>query len=322
MEDSKMASNRKKKKRQQAEAKANGKPNTSVGDAIKKAKSKKHIKEDDPGGQPLPGDVKKTKNQKTTDKAKPVSTPEPKTIIGFGSKEKSTTVHAISNVNQSALCDIRIKDIAFDDNLTAKNVNCSSCKRYSTYKQLLATTTPKVDDEKPTKKDSKKEAEPAVSKKPKITEKQKAIAEESSEMHVLKHLMYAQLKRMENRILKKAFERVKEVLSEKPDFFIIHSNSETYSIVHDKSRLVIVHGLTIREAEKLLPKYLKIEYKWDGQSKMPQEWMTSVKAVFDSLKKSKTRTLKRRGSAKTETPEKRVLKRREKPRKIKRRSRH
>jgi len=274
------------------------------------------------------------KKENKPDKADKPKTADPKSqkqIIGFGSKEKSTTVHAISNMNNSALCDKRIENIEINKDLTALDCNCSSCKKYSIFKQLLTTTTGHEPAEKAAATE-KKENKPKTLTKEKIKEVKKEIEEDEfgleTEMTIFENKIKSLMKRMEKRVLEKLTDKLEELVEGRPEFFIIQSGENSWGIVHDKSRLVIVNGLTIEQAEKLLPLYMDIPYKWDGKSKMPQEWMTSIRTIFTEAKlkakenkeEPKTRKIKRR----TKDEPKRVLKRRKKdePRKIRRRSRH
>jgi len=256
---------------------------------------------------------KKSATGESTNVDKPKQNKDEKTkvIIGFGKKNNSNIIHAISNKENSALCDIRVKDIAVNDDLSPKDCNCSRCQQYLAFKQLLT----KV------KENNKKTKSKTVPPK-----EQQEIIKQSDEWETINHLIRLKFNRLEKRLKDFIVETIEEVIASKPPFFIVKITPEKYSIVHDPSRLTVCSGLSLEQAEKLLQEYLEIPYKWDGKSKMPIEWMSSIKDIFQKIQTAKqkkdkvklARIIKRRKAIKKEE------KKKQKPKKriIKRRSRH
>jgi hypothetical protein len=268
-----------------------------------------------------------------TDKKKKEK-PKKKYIIGFGTKTQLTDdpdnegraiFHAVSNIDNSALCDSRIINIPIDKEISAKDCNCKACQKYVAFRNLL---------ELESKTDQKVEAKPDKKEKPKPKskpKKKKAKADDSDDLAPIRQMLTTRVRNMEKRLWDRMKEYIDKAFDAKPSFYIIQTVGQRYSIVHEKSRLAIVSGMTQKDAEKLLPKFLKIPYKWDGTSSMPQEWMRAIKKItekFTSGLKKPKRKIKRRKLKEKKTPKPKLarkIKRRkvkDKPvRKIKRRSR-
>lgn len=287
-----MASKRKRKKQARAAAAASqigNEPTTSVGKAITKAKKTKKVK------------VDKTK-----------------IISGFGKKPGATVIHAITTIHQSALCDVRLKDIPLDDNLTAKDVTCSSCKKYVVYKQLLelsaesessaqskasvqsesSVASKSVNVSKGVKKKKSAAKKPVPDKKAEVESGQEDEVIDGI-MESLKGLMTHRLQKMEKRIMKKMEIFCQELVSERATFFIARKANNMYEIIHDPSRYVISDNITESDAEKLLQEYLAIETKWDGQSKPSPTWLSAIRKIHEKyfpkkMKDKGKRELKRR----------------------------
>jgi hypothetical protein len=295
-------------------------------------------------------------------KSKPT---DAKHIIGFGQKDGKASVHAISNVDNSALCDHRQKGFAVVKELTTKDCTCKSCQKFGVFKNLVELEKKTVDDVppekkteevKPKRKDPERVAEEvatAADKKAKVdkskvsdlppsdekpkpepTKEKAKVDEDEDDFAGLKNLIDIRFKRLETRLTKKLHAFIDDALLRKPEFFLIQNMTGKYGIVHESSRLVIVDNILETAAKEMLPKFLDIVYKWNGQDKMPKEWVTAIKDIIEKeMPKAKAelakadkprvaRKIKRRKPAKAEP--KRKLKRRAKEpkRTIKRRSRH
>jgi len=298
---------------------------STVAEAMKKAEDKKNeavakvmekIK-DPPNGEHADAekavaDVEKPVDNPVKTKVKvpkKKSSTEPKMIIGFGSKTKSHVVHAISNVDNSALCDIRIKDITANNDLVISDVNCRSCKRYMTFKQLEA---------KELKQDSPK---PEVIPD---TEEIKDLGSEDNHeqynLELLKKMINRKLANMEKRLMEKLKEFCTELIEGKPSFFIVRKGNNMFQIVHENSRYVITDNISESDAEGLLVKFLSLTPKWDGKIKPSKEWLSCIRKIHEEhfkVEMPKRRSLKRRPSPsikerKDAKPEKRVIRRRKK----------
>lgn len=281
-----MASKRKKKKQAKRAAAVNGNqthPSTSMSDAMDKAQEEKKSK------------------------------PEPKIIKGFGMKTDGSVIHAVTNIDQSALCDIRTKDISISDDLTAKDVTCRKCQSYAIFKQALSTTTGHEPAEKAVAKaeeDSKKSKDVKVKKgdaeEKKEEEKKEDIPEDTAIsdddidgiMETVKVLLNQKLKKVEKRLVKKLEKYCEKIMDVRPVFFIARKANNMYQIIHDPSRYVICDNVKESDAEVLLQKYLGIETKWDGQTKPSSQWLTALRKIHEEhfgkdVQKEK-RVLKRR----------------------------
>jgi hypothetical protein len=304
---------RKKKQRggdqQDSTSPAKAKPTTAVGTAMTQAKAQDDI------------------NKKLS------GTADVKVIKGFGKKPEGKVIHAVTDVDQSALCDARIKDIAFNVELTGADVTCAKCKGYAVYKQLVS-----GDDEKPepAKKSTAKKSKDVKTKKGAAKKKdipKDAGAEDDPDevnevidgtMETLKSLMTLRLQKMEKRLITKLEAYCEKILDARPLFFIARKANNMYQIIHDPSRYVICDNVKESDAEVLLELYLAIEAKWDGQSKPSSQWLSAIRKIHEkhfpkkAPKDESKRSLKRRSPRpslkrrKDRKPEKRVIKRRSK----------
>lgn len=277
-------------------------PDTSVAEAIKKAEDKKEAaiekvtaKVNNP---PKPNPKPKKEKSQT------------KMIIGFGSKPRSKTIHAISSVDDSALCDIRTKNIPINDDLVISDVNCQSCRRYMLFKQLDSKIKP-----------LEKTAEPKTNEPPKVQETTPTgEVNEPSEIEMLRQLIFQKMRKMEKRLTTKLEEFCRELIKGKPSFFIVRKGNNMFQIVHEESRYVITDNVSESDAESILIKFLELVPRWDGMTKPSKEWMGCVKRIHEEhfkkehkpkreLKRRPTPSIKERKDAK---PEKRVIRRRKK----------
>lgn len=275
------------------------------------------------------------KQEEIREKEKKKEKPKKKYIIGFGTKTQLSDdpdndglriFHAVSNVDNSALCDSRIVSIPIDKEISAKDCNCKACQKYVAFRNLLEL------EQKHEKQKEDLAKEPKEKPKPKSKPKKKKKADDDSDdLAPIRQMLTTRIRNMEKRLWDRMKEYIDEALDAKPSFYIIQTIGQRYSIVHEKSRLAIVSGMVQKDAEQLLPKFLEIPYKWDGITTMPQEWMRAVKKITEKfttdLKKPK-RKIKRRKDKASKAPKPKLtrkIKRRkvkEKPvRKIKRRSR-
>jgi len=277
-------------------------PTTSVGQALTKAKETDL------------GDTKK-------------SSSEPKVIKGFGNKIEGAVIHAITDIEQSALCDIRIKDIAYNDDFTAKDVTCAKCQKYVVFKQALAMVEVNDDlSDKPEKPKQKKKIKKGkvVSVKDKLpvatidqvvedrsetSDPSESINEERQEeidemFEKLKVMMDYKFKKLEMRLQTKLEKHCSKIIVEKPSFFIVRKANNMYEVIHDASRYVICDNVKEADAEALLVLYLEIEPKWDGQTKPSKEWLGAIRKVHEEYFPKKVAK---------EPDEKRSLKRRPRP---------
>jgi hypothetical protein len=331
---------------------------------VSKRKAKKLAKQEGAknGKPPNPNGVHSGDVTGGTMQPKPKDT---KAIIGFGFKNGKSLVHAISNVDNSSLCDHRQKGFAVVKELTTKDCTCQSCRKFGAFKNLAELEKKTIDDVppkkkteavKPKRKDPERVAEevataadkkaaekkvdptiipPAKKEKPKPgPTKETAKVDDEDDFAGLKNLIDIRFKRLETRLTKKLHAFIDDALLRKPEFFLIQNMTGKYGIVHESSRLVIVDNILEATAKEMLPKFLDIVYKWNGQDKMPKEWVTAIKDIIEKeMPKAKAelakadkprvaRKIKRRKPAKAEP--KRKLKRRAKEPKrvIKRRSRH
>jgi len=281
-------------------------PTTSVGQALTKAKETDL------------GDTKK-------------SSSEPKVIKGFGSKIEGAVIHAITDIEQSALCDVRINGIAYNNDLTAKDVTCAKCQKYVVFKQALAMV--EVDDDLPSKPETKPEKpkqkkkikkgkvvsvkdkppvatiDEVVEDKSETSDPSESINEEQQEeidemFEKLKVMMDYKFKKLEMRLQTKLEKHCNGIIIAKPSFFIVRKANNMYEVIHDASRYVICDNVKEVDAEALLVLYLEIEPKWDGQTKPSKEWLGAIRKVHEEYFPKKV--LK-------EPDEKRSLKRRPKP---------
>jgi len=272
--------------------------------------------------------------------------PKPKVIKGFGSKTDGAVIHAVTNIEQSALCDARIKDIAYNDNLTAKDVTCAKCQNYVIFKQALESSGAEIPETKtphaPKKKKIKKGKVVSVKDKPSVTAidevtedrsqtsdpSESVINEEQQEaidemFEKLKVMMDYKFKKLENRLQTKLEKYCDSIVAAKPAFFIVRKANNMYEVIHDASRYVICDNVKEADAEALLVLYLEIEAKWDGQSKPSKEWLGAIRKIHENYfpnrkikgKTAEKRSLKRRPKPsikrrKDRKPEKRTIKRR------------
>jgi len=263
------------------------------------------------------------------------NSPKPKIIKGFGSKTDGAVIHAITNIEQSALCDGRIKDIAYNDDLTATDVTCAKCQKYVVFKQaldLLKVALPETEKPKPKQK-KKVKKDKVVSVKDKLPvatvdevvedrsetsdqsesvvngEQQEAIDEMFEKLKVM---MHSKFKKLELRLQTKLEKHCSKIIVEKPSFFIVRKANNMYEVIHDASRYVICDNVKEADAEALLVLYLEIEPKWDGQTKPSKEWLGAIRKVHEEYFPKKVAK---------EPDEKRSLKRRPRP-SIKRRKDH
>jgi hypothetical protein len=331
---------------------------------VSKRKAKKLAKQEGAKKPPNPNGVH-TGDVTDAEQAKPIPKKEGKHIIGFGRKDSKAAVHAISNVGNSVLCDHRQKGFTVVKELTTKDCTCKSCRKFGAFKNLaelekkaVEYLPPKKKTEavKPKRKDPERVAEevataadkkaeadkskvsyipPSDEKpKPKPTKEKAKVDDDEDDFAGLKNLIDIRFKRLETRLTKKLHAFIDDALLRKPEFFLIQNMTGKYGIVHESSRLVIVDNILEATAKEMLPKFLDIVYKWNGQDKMPKEWVTAIKDIIEKeMPKAKAelakadkprvaRKIKRRKPAKAEP--KRKLKRRAKEpkRTIKRRSRH
>lgn len=300
-------------------------------------KAKKELDEAKDAAEKAKADaVKMVEKHAEQKEAKKKEKPKKKYIIGFGSKTQLTDdpdnkgkfiFHAVSNVDNSAFCDSRIVNIPIDKKISAKDCNCKACQKYVAFRDLL-----ELEQKSEAKPDEKSKEKPEEKPKPK---KKPAPKKKSIETDVtidsVRQMLTVRVRNMEKRLWVQIKEYIDEALDAKPAFYIIQTIGNRYSIVHEKSRLAIVSGMTQKDADNLLPKFLEIPFKWDGQSTMPQEWMRAVKKITEKFTldlKTPKRKIKRRKVKTKKSPKPKLtrnIKRRkikEKPvRKIKRRSR-
>jgi hypothetical protein len=298
------------------------------------------------------------------EKQKPI-VKEAKHIIGFGQKSTRLAIHAISNVDNSALCDHRQKGFVVNPEFTTKDCICKTCRTFGAFKALQEVekkTVPEVPhkeakaEKKKERKDPERIAEevataadkkaaekkvdptiipPAKAEKPKPgpEKKKEAIDETEDDFATLKSLIDIRFKRLETRLTKKLHGFIDDALLRKPEFFLVQNMSNKYGIVHESSRLVIVDNILEDTAKEILPLFLNIVFKWNGQDKMPKEWVSAIKdiiekvmpkakAAVDASKPRVARKIKRRKPIKKDKPRKIKRRPKEPKRVIKRRSRH
>lgn len=317
-----MASKRKRKKQQRAAQQGNGQqpPKTIMAAAIKEAQKKSEDqKKPGPNSSSPPAEKQEPEEDK---KSKPKQKVwKKKTIIGFGSaaatpRVPSPKVHAICNIDNSPMCDSRIKGLEIGDKLSAEDIDCKNCLNYKAVKDLLELdqkTKPKESEEKPEEPETEEESE---------------TEDNSDEFESIRQMMDNRFKRMEKRLVKKLEEYCNILIKGKPTFFIVRKANNMFQIVHDLSRYVIVDNITEKDAEKLLQEYLSIEVKWDGQHKPDSAWLSAIRKIHeeyfkDSKKVEKPksiethRVLKRRSKPsikrrKDRKPERRIIRRRKK----------
>jgi len=312
--------------------------------ALAKAASASQLGNDSAPNSPLPQPT--TSVGKAMTKAKNNS-PKPKIIKGFGSKTDGAVIHAITDIEQSALCDGRIKDIAYNDDLTAIDVTCAKCQKYVVFKQALDLSKVALPEtEKPKPKPKKKKIEKgkviSVKDKPPVatidevvedrsetSDPSESVNEEQQEsidemFEKLRTMMDFKFKKLEGRLQSKLEKHCDKIIIAKPSFFIVRKANNMYEVIHDASRYVICDNVKEADAEALLILYLEIEPKWDGQTKPSKEWLGAIRKVHEEYFPKKTaektggkRSLKRRPrpslkQRKDRKPEKRTIKRRSK----------
>jgi hypothetical protein len=78
-------------------------------------------------------------------------------------------------------------------------------------------------------------------------------------------------------------EQVQDIVSGRPDFFVVSKSNGKYSIIHEPSRYVIADNMSAESAEELLTEYIKIPEKWDGKAKPTKTWMTAITSIYENF---------------------------------------
>ena len=260
----------------------NPKPDTSVAEAMKKAKDAKDAA------------VEKVVETSKTEK---VSKRE---IIGFGSASKGSIIHAITNRENTILCDTRRKNYAIDLTYTHENVNCVKCKKFAAFKNLAGTDLPvtevKKEPEVKTKVVSSKDISAKSLKAEDYVEDPKVVDvslevkdtpfddfpedwEYRTEFETLKNMMDLKFKRLVTSLKKQINLAIEKELGKRPEWLIVRKSNGKFAILHDPSRYEFVNNLTESQAEELLIRFTNLPIKWDGLTKPPKAFVSEIKNI-------------------------------------------
>jgi len=263
--------NKRQKKKQQAKmtpvTASQVSNNTNMKDAMTKAKA----------------EVKKAPAKKP----EPVkSKPEPRKIIGVGSANKGAIIHAITDRDNSILCDTRRKNYLVDVTLSPSHVNCIKCKKFKSFEKYLELKTPKKVE--PVKKEPVKEAVKEVKPAKKEPVKPKVnidipppgkVFSEPDEFEALKTLMDIRFKRLRTHLEKVILKKINEEIGKMPNWFITRKSNGRFQIIHEKSRYVFTDNITQEQAEQLIVRYSEIPIQWDGVTRIPKAFIGSIRKI-------------------------------------------
>ena len=305
-----MASKRKAKK-QQKKSQAQKQPEvkkTAMKEAMEKAEKKNGKVSTPPTDEHKPAEqaVKKAEEEK---KKVPLAK---RVIIGYGSAKGGAIIHAITNRNNSVLCDTRRENYVVDPVILPTEVNCVKCLKYKQMADILASV---ESEEQPPSETS--EPSESTEMKEKVEEvKEKAEEElEVSEFDTLKNLMEIKMRNFRKAIRKEVVKWCKEEFGKRPNWMIVHDGDGTFHIMHDPSRYLFFKNVKKDMAEELLVKLIAMPVQWDGSEKPPKVFIKEVKLIkteifqhFKQEEKEKPVKKRKKLKIKVEKPKKKVRK--------------